>query len=39
MKFGNSARFLSGFLVMLVALTLSFRVTKSASESKTERIA
>nr|WP_322652870.1 MFS transporter [Nostoc sp. CmiVER01]MDZ8121770.1 MFS transporter [Nostoc sp. CmiVER01] len=39
MRFGSSAPFLSGFLVMLVALTLSLRVTKSASEPNTERIA
>ncbi len=39
MKFGSSAPFLSGFLVMLVALTLSLRVTKSVSESNTERVA
>lgn len=39
MKFGSSAPFLSGFLVMLVALTLSLRVTKNVSESNTERIA
>ncbi|MEH2182911.1 MFS transporter [Nostoc sp.] len=39
MKFGSSAPFLSGFIVMLIALTLSLRVTKSASESKTERVA
>ncbi len=39
MKFGSSAPFLSGFLVMLVALTLSLRVTKSASEPNTERVA
>ncbi|MEH2449096.1 MAG: MFS transporter [Nostoc sp.] len=38
MKFGSSAPFLSGALVVLVALTLSLRVSKSASESKTERI-
>jgi MFS transporter, DHA1 family, tetracycline resistance protein len=39
MRFGSSAPFLSGFLVMLVALTLSLRVTKSVSESNTERVA
>ncbi len=39
MKFGIDAPFLSGSLVMLVALTLSLRVTKSASEAKAERIA
>ncbi|MEH1861686.1 MAG: hypothetical protein V7L21_27665 [Nostoc sp.] len=38
-KFGISAPFLSGTLVMIVALTLSLRVTKSTSESKTERVA
>ncbi|MEH2089888.1 hypothetical protein [Nostoc sp.] len=38
-KFGSSAPFLSGTLVMVVALTLSLRVTKSASEPKTERVA
>ncbi|MEH2258717.1 hypothetical protein [Nostoc sp.] len=38
MKFGSSAPFLSGFIVMLVALTLSLRVTKNASESNTERV-
>ncbi|MEH2046096.1 MFS transporter [Nostoc sp.] len=37
-KFGSSAPFLSGTLVMIVALTLSLRVTKSASESNTERV-
>ncbi|MEH2137561.1 MFS transporter [Nostoc sp.] len=39
MKFGSYAPFLSGTLVMLVALTLSFRVTKNVYEVKTERIA
>ncbi|OYE02770.1 MFS transporter [Nostoc sp. 'Peltigera membranacea cyanobiont' 232] len=39
MKFGIYAPFLSGTLVMLVALTLSFRVTKNVYEVKTERIA
>ncbi|RCJ37603.1 hypothetical protein A6769_11930 [Nostoc punctiforme NIES-2108] len=39
MKFGSSAPFLSGTLVMVVALTLSLRVTKRASEPKTERVA
>ncbi|MEH2094224.1 hypothetical protein CDG77_22655 [Nostoc sp. 'Peltigera membranacea cyanobiont' 213] len=39
MKFGIYAPFLSGALVMLVALTLSFRVTKNVYEVKTERIA
>ncbi|MBH8561519.1 MFS transporter [Nostoc sp. CENA67] len=38
MKFGSSAPFLSGSLIMLVALTLSWRVTKNASEPKPERI-
>ncbi|MEH2349896.1 MAG: MFS transporter [Nostoc sp.] len=39
MKFGIYAPFLSGTLVMVVALTLSFRVTKNVYEVKTERIA
>ncbi|MEH2331657.1 MFS transporter [Nostoc sp.] len=39
MKFGSFAPFLSGTLVMIVAFTLSLRVTKSASESKTEGVA
>ncbi|MEH2198077.1 MFS transporter [Nostoc sp.] len=39
MKFGIYAPFLSGALVMLVALNLSFRVTKNVYEVKTERIA
>lgn len=39
MKFGISAPFLSGSLVMLVALTFSWRVTKKPSESKAERVA
>lgn len=39
MKFGSYAPFLSGSLVMLIALALSLRVTTSASEQKTERIA
>jgi multidrug resistance protein len=39
MKFGISAPFLSGSLVMLVALTFSWRVTKNPSESKAERVA
>jgi MFS transporter, DHA1 family, tetracycline resistance protein len=39
MKFGSDAPFLSGSLVMLVALTFSLRVTKSPSKSKTERVA
>jgi hypothetical protein len=39
MKFGSYAPFLSGSLVMLIALTLSLRVTQSASEPKTERVA
>ncbi|QHG19409.1 MFS transporter [Nostoc sp. ATCC 53789] len=39
MKFGSDSPFLSGFLVMIVALFLSLRVTKSASESNKERIA
>jgi MFS transporter, DHA1 family, tetracycline resistance protein len=39
MRFGSSAPFLSGFLVMLIALTLSWRINKNASEPKAERIA
>lgn len=38
MNFGSSAPFLSGSLVMLVALTLSWRVTKKASEPKAESV-
>ncbi|MFN6560764.1 MAG: MFS transporter [Nostoc sp. ChiSLP01] len=39
MKFGSSAPFLSGSLVILLALTLSLRVIKSASQPKIERVA
>ncbi len=39
MKFGSFAPFVSGTLVMVVALILILRVTKSTSESKTERVA
>ncbi|WP_179049450.1 MFS transporter [Nostoc sp. TCL26-01] len=37
-KFGSSAPFLTGFLVMLVALTLSLRITKSPSLSNAESV-
>ncbi|WGV26621.1 MFS transporter [Halotia branconii] len=39
MKFGIDAPFLSGSLVMLLALTLSLRVIKNTSESKAEPVA
>jgi MFS transporter, DHA1 family, tetracycline resistance protein len=39
MKFGSSAPFLSGFVVILIALTLSLRVTKNVFEPNTERVA
>ncbi len=39
MKFGSSAPFLSGAIVILLALILNLRVTKSASQSKVERVA
>lgn len=38
-KFGSSAPFFSGFLVMLIALALSWRVNQNASSSKAERVA
>ncbi|MDZ8240002.1 MAG: MFS transporter [Nostoc sp. ChiQUE01a] len=39
MKFGSSAPFLSGSLVILLALTLSLRVTQSVFKPKAERVA
>ncbi len=39
MKFGSSAPFLSGALVILLALILNLQVTKSAPQSKVERVA
>ncbi|UKO99067.1 MFS transporter [Nostoc sp. UHCC 0870] len=38
MKFGSSAPFLSGFLVVLLAFILSWRMNKNTSESKAERV-
>jgi multidrug resistance protein len=38
MKFGSYAPFLSGFLVVLLAFILSWRMTKNTSESKAERV-
>ncbi|MDZ8024665.1 MAG: MFS transporter [Nostoc sp. DedQUE11] len=39
MKFGSSAPFLSGSLVILLALTLSLQVTQSVFKPKAERVA